>query len=187
MLGWTVNSQSSSRQIYTTTGNYGIASPSFAFTTTGDYILTKKYATNVVSVSFWAKQQAGATSSTLIEGFNGTSVETLGALSNADVSTAGAKTYNLTALGKNNINQIRLNYTKVLGNLSIDPNSANSSKGNNDWEIKNTKYFQKAPLKMQLELDDFVIKNNWDKTSIENRSKKLIEDFALAYWNYKSI
>ena len=120
LSGWTVNSQSSSRQIYTTTGNYGIASPSFAFTTTGDYILTKKYATNVVSVSFWAKQQAGATSSTLIEGFNGTSVETLGALSNADVSTAGAKTYNLTALGKNNINQIRLNYTKVLGNLSID-------------------------------------------------------------------
>lgn len=120
LSGWTTNYQSLSRQIYTSTGNYGVASPSFAFTTSGDYILTKKYATNVVSVSFWAKQQTGATSSTLIEGFNGTSVETLGALSNADVSTAGTKTYDLTALGKNNINQIRLNFTKVLGNLSID-------------------------------------------------------------------
>lgn len=120
LSGWTASSQSLLRQIYTSTGNYGAAAPSFAFTTTGDYILTKKYATNVVSVSFWAKQQTGATSSTLIEGFNGTSWETIATLSNADAATASTKTYNLASMGKNNITQIRLTYTKVAGNLSMD-------------------------------------------------------------------
>ncbi len=120
LSGWTANSQSGTRQIYTTTGNFGIASPSFAYTITGDYIMTKKYARNIVSISFWAKQQSGATSSTLIEGYNGTSWEAIATLSNADVATAGTKTYNLATLGKNNITQIRLVYTKVAGNLSID-------------------------------------------------------------------
>lgn len=37
-----------------------------------------------------------------------------------------------------------------IGNLTIDPKSSNSSKGNNVWGEKDEKYFQKAPLKTQL-------------------------------------
>ncbi|MDD2799695.1 MAG: hypothetical protein PHV20_13980 [Bacteroidales bacterium] len=118
--GWYVLSQSATRQIYTSTGNYGTAAPSFAFTTTGDYIQTKIYPSPITSISFWAKQQTGSTSSTSILGFNGSTWATIAILSNADAATAGIKTYDLVALGYVDITQILLTYTKVAGNLSLD-------------------------------------------------------------------
>ena len=120
--GWSASSQSTTRQIYTTTGNFGTASPSFALTITGDFIQTNTYASPITSFSFWAKQQSGTTSSTLIEGYNGSTWVTIATLSNNDVSSTSGetKTYNLTALGFNNITQIKMTYTKVQGNLSID-------------------------------------------------------------------
>ena len=118
--GWTVLSQSSSRQIYTTEGNYGAASPSLAFTTTGDYIETDTYSGPVKSISFWAKQQSGATSTTLIEGYNGSTWVTIGTLSNADIATATTKTYDLVALNVPNIVKVKFTFTKVAGNISID-------------------------------------------------------------------
>jgi len=120
--GWSASSQSTTRQIYTTTGNFGTASPSFALTITGDFIQTNTYASPITSFSFWAKQQSGTTSSTLIEGYNGSTWVTIATLSNNDVSSTSGetKTYNLTALGFNNITQIKMTYTKVQGILSID-------------------------------------------------------------------
>jgi len=71
-----------------------------------------------------------------------------------------------------------------IGNLTIDPNSSNSSKGNNVWGNKVEKYFQKAPLKTQLELSDFVDNNLkfWDSKCIKVRANKIIK-FAMEYWN----
>ena len=120
LAGWSILSQGTSRQIYTTSGNFGISSPSLAFTTTGDYIETATYANPITSLSFWAKQQSGATSSTLIEGYNGSSWSEIATLSNADVAAAGTITYDLVALGKTDVIIIRLVYTKVAGNLSVD-------------------------------------------------------------------
>jgi len=120
LTGWSASSQGINRQIYTSTGNFGVAIPSFAFTTTGDFIETKTYSSPVTSISFWAKQQTGATSSTLIEGYNGTSWTTIATLSNADAATAGTKTYDLVALGFTDVIKVKLTYTKVAGNLSID-------------------------------------------------------------------
>ena len=120
LSGWSVLSQSTSRQIYTTATNYGLSSPSFAFTITGDFIETATYASPVTSLSFWGKQQSGATSSTLIEGYNGSSWSTIATLSNKDVATAGTVTYDLVALGKTDVIKIRLVYTKVAGNLAVD-------------------------------------------------------------------
>lgn len=121
--GWSVLSQGT-RQIYTSTDNYGVASPSFALTTTGDYIQTAVYPSYIQAISFWAKQQSGATSSTLIEGKNSSNQwVTIATLSNADVSTqnvGSAKSYDLEALNLIDIKQIRLVYTKALGNLAID-------------------------------------------------------------------
>ena len=119
LTDWSVSSQGT-RQIYTSTGNYGTSSPSFAFTTTGDYIQTATYASPIKSFSFWAKQQSGATSSTLIEGYNGSTWSTIATLSNADVATAGTTTYDLVALNKLDILKIKMTFTKVAGNISID-------------------------------------------------------------------
>jgi hypothetical protein len=120
LSGWSANSQSTTRQVYTTATNFGTTSPSLAFTTTGDYIETATFASPIQVLSFWAKQQSGATSSTLIEGYNGSTWITIATLSNADVATSGTKTYDLISLGKTNVVKIKISYTKVLGNLSID-------------------------------------------------------------------
>ncbi|MFV0469296.1 MAG: DUF6383 domain-containing protein [Dysgonomonas sp.] len=117
--GWEV-SVTGTRQIYTTTGNFGASSPSIAFSETGAYLKTRVYTGNIKSFSFWAKQQSGATSSTLIEGFNGTDWVSIANASNAEFATAGVVTYDLVTLGYSNISQIRMTYTKVAGNLAID-------------------------------------------------------------------
>lgn len=129
--GWTVLSQSGSRQIYTSSGNYGAASPSLAFTATGDYIETATYPGTVKTVSFWAKQQSGATSSTLIQGYNGSAWVTIATLSNADIATAATKTYDLVSLNIPDIVKVKLIFTKALGNISIDDVVITYSGGNN--------------------------------------------------------
>ncbi|MDN4707226.1 HNH endonuclease family protein [Vibrio parahaemolyticus] len=73
-------------------------------------------------------------------------------------------------------------FLHCLGNLTIDPQSSNSSKGNKIFEDKNEKYFIRAPFKTQNELDSFVINNEWSRESIALRKQKLI-DFALSNWN----
>lgn len=79
-------------------------------------------------------------------------------------------------------------YLHSLGNLTIDPKSSNSSKGNNVWGDKDEKYFQKAPYKTQLELSDYVSNDVkiWDSSCIRARANKIIE-FALNYWNPDNI
>jgi len=74
------------------------------------------------------------------------------------------------------------NFLHRLGNLTFDPNSANASKGNNDIQVKKSKYFLKAPFKTQNELDTFIANNKWTKESIAKREEKIIS-FALSYWN----
>ena len=76
-------------------------------------------------------------------------------------------------------------YLHSLGNLTIDPLSANISKSNNDFITKNQNYFSKAPLKTQNELVDFLNPNThkWDTHSIQERTEKIVS-FALDYWNY---
>ncbi len=77
------------------------------------------------------------------------------------------------------------NYLHSIGNLTIDPQSANSSKGANNIEVKMSQYFAKAPLMSQNELPDFLENNKWKKESIDARRDKLIA-FAKALWcDYK--
>jgi len=72
-------------------------------------------------------------------------------------------------------------YLHSIGNLTIDPLSANSSKGNKDFDEKNNGYFLKAPFKVQNELEDFLVKGKWTAKSINKRKRSLIE-FALREW-----
>ena len=79
-------------------------------------------------------------------------------------------------------------YLHSIGNLTIDPVSANSSKSNQSFEYKNQNYFRKAPLKTQNELDEFLNPETgkWDEVSVRNRGKKIL-DFALKYWNHHDV
>lgn len=72
-------------------------------------------------------------------------------------------------------------YLHSIGNLTIDPVSANSSKGNADITVKNTMYFQKAPFKTQNELEQYLNNGKWTHESIEKRKEKLLT-FAKNKW-----
>ena len=76
------------------------------------------------------------------------------------------------------------NYLHSIGNLTIDPISANASKSNQNFADKNQKYFCKAPLMAQNELIDFLNDETgqWDTVSISDRARK-IRSFALVRWN----
>lgn len=72
-------------------------------------------------------------------------------------------------------------YLHSVGNLTIAPQSSNSSMGNEVWETKNDYYFQRAPFKTQLYLSDYVKNKKWDTNSITERQADIIK-FAVDYW-----
>jgi uncharacterized protein with ParB-like and HNH nuclease domain len=72
-------------------------------------------------------------------------------------------------------------YLHSIGNLTIDPSSANNSKGNMDVDEKNSYYFRKAPFKTQNELESFLVEEKWTHKSIETRADKLFK-FAQIQW-----
>lgn len=73
-------------------------------------------------------------------------------------------------------------YLHTIGNLTLDAQSANSSKGNNDVSVKMSKYFTRSQYKSQLELQDFIDKGDkWTINSLIKRRDKLL-DFAKKTW-----
>ena len=83
--------------------------------------------------------------------------------------------------------EFKENYLHSIGNLTIDPVSANAGKSNQDFEGKDQKYFRRAPLMAQNELIDFLNDETeqWDTVSISNR-KRTIRLFALERWNHRN-
>lgn len=82
----------------------------------------------------------------------------------------------------------RANYLHSIGNLTIDPLSANASKSNHDFHYKDQEYFCKAPLKTQNELSEFLNPKTgrWDRISISKRVDKILA-FALEHWNHHNV
>ncbi|MDE0427323.1 MAG: DUF262 domain-containing HNH endonuclease family protein [Candidatus Poribacteria bacterium] len=82
----------------------------------------------------------------------------------------------------------RAKYLHSIGNLTIDPLSANASKSNQDFEHKDQGYFRKAPLKTQNELSEFLNSETerWDEVSISNRADRILK-FALGHWDHNSV
>lgn len=80
--------------------------------------------------------------------------------------------------------EFKENYLHSIGNLTIDPISANAGKSNQNFPDKNQKYFRSAPLMAQNELTGFLNDETeqWDKVSISNRARKICS-FALVRWN----
>ena len=84
--------------------------------------------------------------------------------------------------------EFKEDYLHSIGNLTIDPLSANASKSNQDFEYKDQMYFRRAPLMTQNELSDFLNKETeqWDDTSISKRANKIVK-FALEYWDHQKV
>ena len=80
--------------------------------------------------------------------------------------------------------EFKENYLHSIGNLTIDPISANASKSNQAFKYKNQRYFCRAPLMAQNELIDFLNDETkqWDTVSISKRSRT-IRLFASERWN----
>ena len=76
-------------------------------------------------------------------------------------------------------------YLHSIGNLTIDPLSANASKGNKPVDKKNSNYFTTAPLMSQNELDNFMQSARWTLKSIETRKDKLLK-FAHSKWCFNA-
>lgn len=73
-------------------------------------------------------------------------------------------------------------YLHSIGNLTIDPLSANASKGNKEFAEKNGGYFLKAPFKTQNELENYLDdQKRWTAESITERTERLV-NFALEQW-----
>ncbi|EPD8212103.1 DUF262 domain-containing protein [Yersinia enterocolitica] len=73
-------------------------------------------------------------------------------------------------------------YLHCIGNLTLDPLSANSSKGNIDFNCKNSSYFIKSSFKCQNELNEFLDDGKWTDVSINSRAEKITR-FALEQWS----
>jgi len=66
-------------------------------------------------------------------------------------------------------------FENAIGNLVLDPKSANSSKGKKNWKIKSEYYFNQSPLKSQLELKKFLVDDNWNSNAIDSRQIVLLK------------
>jgi sulfur carrier protein ThiS len=109
--GWTLTGLGT----YTTTGNYGIASPSLKFDGTGDKVVTPPFS-NPDELSFWIKGMGtDATSALLVEALIDGAWETVADI--VSLPTSGTtKSYTLDVL----TTQLRFTYTKSVGNLAFD-------------------------------------------------------------------
>ena len=113
LTGWDYNVDGT----YSTSGNYGKASPSIKFAETNNYIKTRTYNSPITEFSFWYKGQGGdLTSTLLIEGYNGSEWRQIDNI--ITLPTKGTiKVYNELV---EDFYQIKFTFTKESGNLAID-------------------------------------------------------------------
>lgn len=110
---------------YTTSGNFGVASPSLKFDATGDYIETP----NLIKpkqVSFWCKGQSTDNNSflTVYQLISGTYQKV------ADLKPIPTTGQTITYYLDTNATKVKFYYTKSVGNLSFDDVSITGSSNN---------------------------------------------------------
>jgi M6 family metalloprotease-like protein len=112
--GWT----SSTTAVYTTKGNYGEAAPSLKLAATGAYIATAKYESDITEFSMWCKGNSTSGSSSFsVQGLVNGEWTVIATSSTSDT----AQTYQLTSSDiPAGVKQIRVVYTKNVGNLAVD-------------------------------------------------------------------
>lgn len=112
--GWSASGTLAS---YSTTGNYGQASPSLKMSVKGYTLTTPEYEYPVTKISFWAKGQ-GQTNNTLsiyaVNGSTKTLVATLSSWNSKKGETVSCE------INSDDAYQLQLVYNKTSGNLAID-------------------------------------------------------------------
>ena len=109
--GWTFTGVST----YPTAGNYGRASPSLKFDSTGDQIVTPAL-NSPTNLQFWYKGQgAPMTSALLIEGYNGSTWNTV-----VDLTSLSTTATTQSVVLADGLAQLRFTFTKASGNLALD-------------------------------------------------------------------
>ncbi len=107
---------------YTTSGNYGLSSPSIKLETTGHTITTPVLSGNATQLSFWIKGNGtNAVSSLKVEGYDGSTWVEIDNKSNLP-TTGTTVIYNSTSTPAlpSNLVQFKFTYTKGNGNLAFD-------------------------------------------------------------------
>ena len=114
--GWA----STTTDTYTSTGNYGAASPSLKLSKTNQSVTTPKYDNPIKSISFWAKGNgsgnAGSTSIFVIYAVDGNN-ETELCKYNGFSNTADTYEYKIP---NNTTYQVKFAFTKISGNIALD-------------------------------------------------------------------
>lgn len=112
-FGWAFTGISST---YTSTGNYGTASPSIKLTTTGNTVYTKDVS-SPAKVLLWIKGLGTDTaSSLLVEGFNGLIWSNVGIVKPLPV----VGTVKIFSNGLSGMSKFRFTYSKSVGSIAID-------------------------------------------------------------------
>jgi len=114
--GWTMTGTST----YTTSGNYGAASPSIKLASTNNSIKTETYSDDISKLSFWIKGQPGSsmTSTLLVQASpDGTTCTTI---VNLTAIPTASTTLNYTLDTSNKYRSIKMTFTKAQGNVAID-------------------------------------------------------------------
>ncbi|MDE6317621.1 MAG: hypothetical protein K2L73_04395, partial [Muribaculaceae bacterium] len=108
---------SSHTKTYTSSGNFGAASPSYRMEQ-GYYIQTPVYDYPISKISFWAKGQGQSANTATLYAVDGSNETKLTDITGWNTSTGSTKEYDITA---NNVYQLKLVYNKEnSGNLAID-------------------------------------------------------------------
>ena len=111
--GWTFTNIGGT---YTTSGNFGLASPSLQMDATNDAVETPTVS-NPSSLSFWIKGNGtDASSALLVQGYDGTNWSTIENISNLP-TTGTTKTYSSLS---SSLTKFKFTYTKSSGNLAFD-------------------------------------------------------------------
>ena len=111
--GWTFTNIGGT---YTTSGNFGLASPSLQMDATNDAVETPTVS-NPSSLSFWIKGNGtDASSALLVQGYDGTNWSTIDNISNLP-TTGTTKTYSSLS---SSLTNFKFTYTKSVGNLAFD-------------------------------------------------------------------
>lgn len=111
--GWT----SSNVKSYTSSGNYGNASPSLRMEA-AYYVQTPKYDYPVTNISFWAKGQGQSANTATLYAVNDSGETALTDFTDWNTGKGDTKTY---AIERDDVYQLKLVYNKeTTGNLAID-------------------------------------------------------------------
>ncbi len=115
-----VSTNGTSREIYSTEGNYYSPSVSLSFDATGDYIQTIETDRDITSLSFWAKSQDASGTSRVVISLMSDGVWSDLAYLTPDIMDKGGQFVGFDDILPAGTRQLKLTYSKDAGNFAID-------------------------------------------------------------------